>query len=151
MDIQTTFKEIRALRIQGARNIALAAVHAVAENFESLEKARKDAELLMSARPTEPMMRNYLKLLLRTAKDKKSAINFADERMYEEPAVERAEDKARMLEGLMSIEEYYTKWGAYDTQQTKEEVLEIVKKRQEELKQLNSEPVNEIEEVGNAD
>ena len=67
-------KDIRTLKIQGARNIARAAVEALVESVED-SKAKnkkelykdllKDAKILEKTRPTEPMMRNSLDDTLR--------------------------------------------------------------------------------------
>lgn len=64
MTIRRTFEDIKTLRIQGARNIALAAVDSLLDNYKTLAQAKKDATLLTTARPTEPMMRNYLHLAI---------------------------------------------------------------------------------------
>lgn len=60
MSVEKVYQEIKELKIQGARKIALAAVDALIDNYKNPKNAKKDIDLLFSARPTEPMMRNYL-------------------------------------------------------------------------------------------
>lgn len=50
-------KDIKSIKIQGARNVAIAALHAY--YFKSSKKSKKK---LLSLRPTEPMMENVLDL-----------------------------------------------------------------------------------------
>jgi len=68
-DVKKTIDEIKALKIQGARNVASAAVKAFAiEALNSKAKRlnsfylelKKTGEALKNSRPTEPMMRNLL-------------------------------------------------------------------------------------------
>ncbi len=65
--------DIKSLKIQGARNIAKAAVSAFVIESESFSGKSTDAYLstllvaadeIASARPTEPMLRNYLRFIL---------------------------------------------------------------------------------------
>jgi len=72
--IEKVAKDIRTLKIQGARNVAKAAVEAIVDSAE-ISKAKnkkelykdllKDAKILEKTRPTEPMMRNALDDTLR--------------------------------------------------------------------------------------
>ncbi len=58
--LSDTVRKIKELKIQGAENIAIAAIKA-------MDKARdknKAMQLLVAARPTEPMLRNSLKYLM---------------------------------------------------------------------------------------
>jgi len=72
--VQKICKDIRSLKIQGARNVAIAAVRALAmQAQQSRAKNVRDfyaellsaADMLCATRPTEPMMRNSLKKALR--------------------------------------------------------------------------------------
>jgi len=72
--INQVAKDIRSLKIQGARNIAKAAVEALVNSAEEskakskndlYEHLLKDAKILEATRPTEPMMRNSLDDTLR--------------------------------------------------------------------------------------
>ena len=71
--IQTTAKRIRRLEVQGARNVAIAAIKAVqtvAEQTEApskkdfLRELTKDKETLFASRATEPLMRNALRMII---------------------------------------------------------------------------------------
>src|SRR3989344_873248 len=53
-------KDIKDLKIQGARNIAKAAFHAY-----SLNPTNKSYKILLNLRPTEPMLQNTLKMLVK--------------------------------------------------------------------------------------
>ncbi len=68
-DVRRTIREIKSLRIQGARNVAKASLEALIISVESskakaagpfLKELRETAEELSLSRPTEPMMRNLL-------------------------------------------------------------------------------------------
>jgi len=73
-DLQKTISDIRALRVQGARNVAAAAMRAMVSAAQD-SKAKdakalmaelvKSADALEASRPTEPMMRNSLNEALR--------------------------------------------------------------------------------------
>ncbi len=72
-NIQTTAEKIRLLQVQGARNVAIAAVEALqnlaeqtqAKNKTELLKELRDAQDLFSAvRETEPLMRNGLRYVI---------------------------------------------------------------------------------------
>lgn len=72
-DVKTTARKIKALEIQGARNIAVESLKSLAvyaknikakskrEFFSELKKAEK---ILISSRPTEPMMKNTIKYIV---------------------------------------------------------------------------------------
>lgn len=68
--VERTARDIKAIKIQGARNIAKAAVAALAVQAKTSKATKADefyseilevAELMESTRPTEPMMRNSIK------------------------------------------------------------------------------------------
>jgi len=61
-------KDIKSIKIQGARNIARAGINAYL-----LEPSEKNYKLLMNARPTEPMLFNSIKLLKNSQDKKKKA------------------------------------------------------------------------------
>ena len=84
MDIvEKTVKEIKSIKIQGAQQIAIAAIKAWDKAINKKNAAKK----LVSARPTEPMLRNALrylekkhdakKLLEKLEQDKQKIIKFA--------------------------------------------------------------------------
>lgn len=71
--VRRIVSNIKSLRIQGARNIAKAAVDALASESSSFEGSSRNAyfsallvaaDELAAARPTEPMLRNYLNYVL---------------------------------------------------------------------------------------
>jgi len=68
MSFQKTLKDISALKIQGAENIALAAVKALAVSRSA--NLMKSAEALMQTRPTEPCMRNVINYFLQASKQR---------------------------------------------------------------------------------
>lgn len=76
--LKKTVEDIRALRIQGARNVAFSALRAIGSVVESsapedLEKNMRNAVLeLARARPTEPAMREVLTYALRAFKSEGS-------------------------------------------------------------------------------
>ena len=72
-EVERVYQEIKALRIQGAREIAKAAVRALSarasesrarDTNEFLAELIEAVEMLSFARPTEPMLRNALKRML---------------------------------------------------------------------------------------
>lgn len=72
MAVAETAEKIRALEIQGATNVALEAVKALAaelrglewvERGEALECLEKSIGVLVASRPTEPLMRNGLRFV----------------------------------------------------------------------------------------
>lgn len=71
--IQTTTKRIKRLEIQGARNVAIAAIKAVEtlagqteapSKKDFLRELSKAKEILFASRATEPLMRNALRLII---------------------------------------------------------------------------------------
>jgi len=73
-EVEQTISDIRALRVQGARNVARAAMRAMAAQARAsrarsagalLAELVEAADALAGARPTEPMMRNALQDSLR--------------------------------------------------------------------------------------
>ena len=58
MDVDSVVQDIKSLKIQGASNVAKAALKA----YASAENPGAAAKKLIAARPTEPMLRNVLKL-----------------------------------------------------------------------------------------
>ena len=79
--IKETAEKIKRLQIQGARNVAVAAVKAIqdlSENTKSKNKAQfldelKEAQnILAKSRETEPLMRNALNFIITKSKDSKT-------------------------------------------------------------------------------
>jgi ribose 1,5-bisphosphate isomerase len=79
--IKETTEKIKTLQIQGARNVAVAAVKAIqdlSENTKSKNKAQfldelKEAQnILAKSRETEPLMRNALNFIITKSKDSKT-------------------------------------------------------------------------------
>jgi ribose 1,5-bisphosphate isomerase len=79
--IKETTEKIKTLQIQGARNVAVAAVKAIqdlSENTKSKNKAQfldelKEAQnILAKSRETEPLMRNALNIIITKSKDSKT-------------------------------------------------------------------------------
>lgn len=66
--IKKTYKEIKDLKIQGATNVALAAIDAVKE-AEDKKELKESIEYLKTSRPTEPLMRNGLKYVEKKFKE----------------------------------------------------------------------------------
>jgi ribose 1,5-bisphosphate isomerase len=71
--IQTTAKRIRRLEVQGARNVAIAAIEAVRtlagqteapSKKDFLRELTKAKEALFASRATEPLMRNALRMII---------------------------------------------------------------------------------------
>ncbi len=60
--------DIKSVKIQGANNIALAGVNAFL-----LFPDKKHAKEILSARPTEPLLQNFIKILLKSKNIKKSS------------------------------------------------------------------------------
>ncbi len=73
-------EDLRALRIQGATNVALASLRYLEQVLRRSKNPRKDLEIarrrLFSTRPTEPLMRNLVNYVLRE-EDFREAINSA--------------------------------------------------------------------------
>ncbi|MCF7907108.1 S-methyl-5-thioribose-1-phosphate isomerase [Patescibacteria group bacterium] len=71
--IQKTFKDIKSLKVQGATDVAIAIMQAISDYSSRIktndlsvfkEKIKQAADLLLSARPTEPMAQNGIKAVL---------------------------------------------------------------------------------------
>lgn len=80
-------------------------------------------------------------------------INYAEERLYIEPEIERAQDWERVEKGEIRIENYYKKWGDFDTNITITKLKSELEKRLKNLDEIkiiikNTENT-EIEEVNN--
>lgn len=75
-----TYEKIKALEIQGAMKIAKAALLALTRDMIDLpgEDPQKIVELLSSARPNEPMLRNMLKLFVREARGLEGEVQLND-------------------------------------------------------------------------
>ncbi|MCX8200047.1 MAG: hypothetical protein N3G76_01105, partial [Candidatus Micrarchaeota archaeon] len=81
-EVQRIVRDIKSLKIQGARNIAKAAVDALAIESSAFKGTSRNsyisallvaADELASARPTEPMLRNYLRYILGHVQREKDA------------------------------------------------------------------------------
>ncbi len=83
--------DIKNLKVQGARNIAKAAVEAMVLESDSFRGNDRNAyfsrmlvtaDAIASARPTEPMLRNYLKFIIsRIASDEYSSVDEMKEQL----------------------------------------------------------------------
>jgi ribose 1,5-bisphosphate isomerase len=71
--IQATAKRIRRLEVQGARNVAIAAIKAIQAKAaitqapskkDFLRELTKAKDIFFASRPTEPLMRNALRLII---------------------------------------------------------------------------------------
>jgi len=71
--VQATVKQIRRLEIQGARNVAIAAIKAIeilasqtqaSSKKDFLRELTKARDVLFASRSTEPLMRNALRLII---------------------------------------------------------------------------------------
>ncbi len=80
--------DIKSLRVQGATNVALASIKALrlaakrSSDRLLMQNLNKTARLLVSTRPTEPMMRNALRYILHfveRAEDKRKVLDAASE------------------------------------------------------------------------
>lgn len=67
---EITYEKIRSLEIQGAMNVAKSALVAMAEDIINYpeENPEKFLEILSSARPNEPMLRNILRLFIKESR-----------------------------------------------------------------------------------
>ncbi|HPA28073.1 MAG TPA: hypothetical protein PK747_04715 [Acidobacteriota bacterium] len=75
-----TYEKIKALEIQGAMNIAKAALLALSRDMIEFpsEQPESIVSLLSEARPNEPMLRNILKLFLREARGLQGEVQLGD-------------------------------------------------------------------------
>jgi len=107
MNVKKTVEAIKSLEIQGARNVTMAAVKAAVEELKTggVEKAKKAVEELIGARPTEPMMRNYLyQFVKEMGEDRKKA-----EKFYERVEEEMAENLEKIVRyGVNTLEGFNT-------------------------------------------
>jgi len=96
-DVQRIIDDVRKLRIQGARNVALAALRAVRltierSDSERMEELCRDVVInLARARPTEPAMRDALTYVLRMLRSAGSKDELLD-------AIDRYEGEIRSAE-----------------------------------------------------
>lgn len=116
-EVRKTIKDIKALKIQGARNVAKAAIKAlIIETRNTKPKTPKElhkdlfrtADLLAKSRPTEPMMRNLLEEAKQFLKKSKARdVNLLKKEFisHENSILKRIkEDKERLTEyGAKSI------------------------------------------------
>ena len=75
-----TYEKIKALEIQGAMNIAKAALLALSRDMIEFpsEQPESIVSLLSEARPNEPMLRNILKLFVREARGLEGEVQLGD-------------------------------------------------------------------------
>lgn len=109
--IKRTIADIKSLKIQGARNVAKAALEALIKETKTSKAKTKDsfykefealAEKLSESRPTEPMMRNLLKKAVAFAKlQKKKAKSLAqlkkNIKAHEEKMIKKIEDDKKKI------------------------------------------------------
>ncbi len=77
--LRETVRRIKNLEIQGATNVAKAAIKEIKRVIEKNPKnLKKAANLLMNSRPTEPLMRNAIRYIL-SGESKEEMIKNADE------------------------------------------------------------------------
>ncbi len=102
-----TAKRIKGLEIQGARNVAIAAIKAVEEAARESKAKRKDAFLkelseaktaLFASRETEPLMRNAIRHVIH-------AVESSDKESVKELATEVSQVSSRFLETLELMKE----------------------------------------------
>ncbi len=84
MELHTTARRIKSLEIQGAENVAIAAVRAIKAFSREIKTGSKAvflsrlssaAQMLMESRPTEPCMQNALRRIIKQARKGKTAAN----------------------------------------------------------------------------
>lgn len=87
MDFKRACRDIQSLKVQGATNVAVAAVNALSgyiakSKVKSASLLIKDAEkarkILFMTRPTEPMMRNFLNFVMSTMKASETVSDMKD-------------------------------------------------------------------------
>jgi ribose 1,5-bisphosphate isomerase len=112
--VKKAIKEIKSLKVQGARNVAKAAVNALALSIkDSKAKTISDfykeisvtAELLAVSRPTEPMMRNLLDEAIRFVAEKKADVRSVSE-LKKMVAMHEANILATVDEGAAKLADY---------------------------------------------
>jgi ribose 1,5-bisphosphate isomerase len=113
-NIQDTAEKIRKLQVQGARNVAIAAVEAIrtlAQQSKTKNKASfiaelKDAQAVLAAsRETEPLMRNAMRYLIAQAQN-------VDTKKIEELSQTVAESASQFLSDLDTSREQTAAAGA---------------------------------------
>ena len=113
-NIQDTAEKIRKLQVQGARNVAIAAVEAIrtlAQQSQTKNKASfiaelKDAQAVLAAsRETEPLMRNAMRYLIAQAQN-------VDTKKIEELSQIVAESAIQFLSDLDTSREHTATAGA---------------------------------------
>jgi hypothetical protein len=60
-------------------------------------------------------------------------IEYADERIYIDPQIEREQDWALVENGALDVYEYYKKWGNFDSQLSDDKFNKLLEKRMENL------------------
>ena len=75
MNFEGIYRDIKTLKIQGAKNVAIAGIKAL-----SLKRDKKSVQKLLKVRPTEPTLRNSVKFVLENFCDnyKKALNHFKD-------------------------------------------------------------------------
>ena len=88
-----TAEKIRAVEIQGAMNVAKAALAAMSKDIVDFpeEDPQKFMELLSSARPNEPMLRNILSMFIRESRGLAGEAQLMDLASYILEEIEKAE------------------------------------------------------------
>lgn len=91
--VQTAVKQIRRLEIQGARNVAIAAIKSIetlaartetSNKKDFLRELIKSKDALFASRATEPLMRNALRLIInRVDKSEEKNVNRLAEIVYQ--------------------------------------------------------------------
>lgn len=114
--VDQTVKEIKSLKVQGARNVAKAGVRAIMYAVED-SKAKtvngvkadvvKAALKLSGARPTEPMLRNYLDETIGFVTSEIATVRTTSVKKFKESVI-RSENEylKRMQEDIARLKEY---------------------------------------------
>lgn len=109
MNLQTVFTKIKKLHIQGATAIAKKGVMAFANYVANGKDMKKDAEyaknILLQARPTEPMLFNAMDYVIKNSKTAKEYPKFAKKfiKIKEETENEIAKHGASLIKNGMNI------------------------------------------------
>lgn len=91
MNIEQTIEKIKKLEIQGARNVAIAAVEAFGEKLKETQdpnELQKAHDKLIESRPTEPALRNALEYCL---------ANYKNDPGIAEKAVKHFEESKKLI------------------------------------------------------
>lgn len=112
--IQDTAEKIKKLEIQGARNVAIAAIRTI-ETFAGQTKAKnkkellnellKAKEILFASRETEPLMRNAIRWII-------SQVEKSDEKKGEELALKVSSASQQFIKNLEDSKESIAEIGA---------------------------------------